>query len=102
MEIDGTVAPGFERVLEAFRANFVERGEVGASLCVYQHGERIIDLWGGVRDRESGVPWDPDTLVRSSAVNLPYLNQRGILYPTPEYSLQIFTELPEDLDDLVF
>jgi tetratricopeptide (TPR) repeat protein len=45
---------------------------------------------------------DPDTLVRSSAVNLPYLNQRGILYPTPEYSLQIFNELPEDLDDLVF
>ncbi len=45
---------------------------------------------------------DPDTLTRSRAVNLAYLNQRGILYPTPEYSLQIHNALPEDLDDLVF
>lgn len=45
---------------------------------------------------------DPETLTRSSGVNLAYLNQRGILYPTPDYSLQIYTELPEDLDDLVF
>ena len=45
---------------------------------------------------------DPDTLSRSSAVDLAYLNQRGILYPTPEYSLQIYNALPEDLDDPVF
>ncbi|MBU8912391.1 MAG: hypothetical protein KOO61_00090, partial [Spirochaetales bacterium] len=45
---------------------------------------------------------DPYTLARGSAVNLAYLNQRGILYPTPEYSLQIYNGLPEDLDDLVF
>ncbi|MCK4513999.1 MAG: hypothetical protein KAU31_02015, partial [Spirochaetaceae bacterium] len=45
---------------------------------------------------------DPDTLSRSGAVNLAYLNQRGILYPTPEYSLQIYNDLPEDLDDLIF
>ncbi|MEE8440846.1 MAG: hypothetical protein V3S41_03925, partial [Spirochaetia bacterium] len=45
---------------------------------------------------------DPETLARSGAVTLAYLNQRGILYPTPEYSLQIYNDLPEDLDDLVF
>jgi hypothetical protein len=45
---------------------------------------------------------DPDTLVRSDSVNLAYLNQRGIIYPTPDYSLQIYNRIPEDLDDLVF
>lgn len=45
---------------------------------------------------------DPDTLTRSEAVGLPFLNQRGILYPTPDFALQIYTDLPHDLDDLVF
>ena len=45
---------------------------------------------------------DPETLAGSDAVSLAYLNQRGILYPTPAYTLQIYNEIPEDLDDLVF
>jgi len=45
---------------------------------------------------------DPETLQRSNAVPLAYLNQRGILYPTPDYTLQIYTEIPQDLDDLEF
>lgn len=60
--IDGTVHPGFERVRDAFVENFALRGELGAACCIHVHGERVVDLWGGVRDRHSGTPWRPDTM----------------------------------------
>ena len=31
---DGICKPGFERVAEAFQANFDAKGEVGASVCL--------------------------------------------------------------------
>ncbi|MFH9576311.1 serine hydrolase domain-containing protein [Streptomyces sp. NPDC017454] len=60
--IDGEVAAGFELVREAFAANFSEYGDIGAAVCVYQHGRPVVDLWGGVADPETGRPWTPDTL----------------------------------------
>lgn len=60
--IDGTVAPGFELVLDAFRENFSARGEIGAALCITLEGEPVVDLWGGVADAKTGRPWRPDTL----------------------------------------
>jgi CubicO group peptidase (beta-lactamase class C family) len=42
----GTVAAGFEGVREAFLT--AQRGDPGgAQLCVYRHGERVVDLWAG-------------------------------------------------------
>jgi CubicO group peptidase (beta-lactamase class C family) len=61
--IHGSVAPGFESVREAFVENFARRGELGAACCVYRHGEKVVDLWGGVRDEKSGEPWDEHTMV---------------------------------------
>ncbi|MFB8123148.1 serine hydrolase domain-containing protein [Streptomyces bacillaris] len=60
--IDGEVAPGFEPVREAFLANFTPHGDIGAAVCVYQHGRPVVDLWGGVADPETGRPWTRDTL----------------------------------------
>jgi CubicO group peptidase (beta-lactamase class C family) len=62
ISIEGDVAPGFERVREAFSGNFESGGDVGAALCVYQHGRKVADLWGGVADPASGRPWTRDTL----------------------------------------
>jgi hypothetical protein len=45
---------------------------------------------------------DPDTLSRTEAVDLAYLNQREALFPTPNYEMQIYNDIPEDLDDLLF
>ncbi|MFT4623018.1 MAG: CubicO group peptidase (beta-lactamase class C family) [Myxococcota bacterium] len=59
---DGTVALGFEGVRSAFEANFQQRGEIGAALCVYHHGERVVDLWGGQSNRDAGTAWHGDTL----------------------------------------
>jgi CubicO group peptidase (beta-lactamase class C family) len=61
--IDGHVAPGFEEVSTEFRANFVDRGELGAAVAAYVAGERVVDLWGGYRDARRQDRWEEDTLV---------------------------------------
>lgn len=64
--IHGRVEKGFERVREAFAANF-SRGddyeEVGAALAVYRAGKPVVDLWAGHVDRARTRPWQRDTLV---------------------------------------
>jgi len=60
--IHGEVAPGFESVREAFARNFAEHGEVGAAFCLHHRGEKRVDIWGGVADRETGRPWDRETI----------------------------------------
>jgi CubicO group peptidase (beta-lactamase class C family) len=61
--IHGHVTPGFEPVREAFAENFARRGELGAACCVYRDGEKVVDLWGGVRNKATGEPWEKDTMV---------------------------------------
>jgi CubicO group peptidase (beta-lactamase class C family) len=62
--LSGTVEPGFEKVREAFEANFDLHGDVGAAVTVYRHGRIVVDLWGGERNASTGEPWEADTLVR--------------------------------------
>ena len=45
---------------------------------------------------------NPDTGERPDSVNLAYLNMREILYPQPEYDLEIYAAIPRDLDDVDF
>ena len=61
--IEGFAHEAFEPVREAFIDNFAIRGEFGGACCIYQHGEKVVDLWGGVRDRRTRDPWRADTLV---------------------------------------
>ncbi|MFC4534507.1 serine hydrolase domain-containing protein [Sphaerisporangium dianthi] len=61
-EIGGSTAPGFEGVREAFAANLAGNREVGAAVGVYLHGRKVVDLWGGTADPETGRPWERDTL----------------------------------------
>ena len=60
-ELNGTVARGFERVRDAFAANFAQHGDVGAACCVYLHGKPVVDLWGGART-PGGQPYTAETL----------------------------------------
>ena len=66
LRIEGHAAPGFEKVRDAFAANFA-RGDayqdVGAGLCVYRAGQPVVDLWGGYRDAAQTLPWTRDTLI---------------------------------------
>lgn len=63
VRIQGQVSPGFETVRDAFTENFTRRHELGGACCVYHRGEKVVDLWGGVRNRATGEPWDEDTMV---------------------------------------
>ena len=60
--IHGFVSSGYEAVREAFVENFLRRREVGAACCVYHKGEKVVDLWGGVRNKTTGEPWEQDTM----------------------------------------
>src|SRR4051812_36743163 len=59
----GHVTRGFEPVRDAFEENFPRRAESGGACCVFYGGEKVVDLWGGVRNKVSGEPWERDTMV---------------------------------------
>jgi CubicO group peptidase (beta-lactamase class C family) len=61
--VDGTCDPAFAAVRTAFEENFRRRGEVGAAVCVYRDGRKVVDLWGGHRDMARTDPWRADTIV---------------------------------------
>jgi CubicO group peptidase (beta-lactamase class C family) len=63
MDIHGEVSRGFERVRDAFAENFARRHELGGACCAYVRGEKVVDLWGGVRNKQTREPWDRDTMV---------------------------------------
>ncbi|HEX9162584.1 MAG TPA: serine hydrolase domain-containing protein, partial [Thermoanaerobaculia bacterium] len=63
VDVQGHVSRGFEAVRETFVENFARRHELGGACCAYQAGEKVIDLWGGVRNKVTGEPWDENTMV---------------------------------------
>ncbi|MEU2869841.1 serine hydrolase domain-containing protein [Streptomyces olivoreticuli] len=88
VDVQGTVADGFEPVRDAFAENFARRGERGAAVAVYRDGRKIVDLWGGTKDADGSAeePWTPGTaqVVRSAtkgvAAAVPLLlHQRGLV-----------------------
>jgi CubicO group peptidase (beta-lactamase class C family) len=63
ISVEGLIGRGFEPVRKAFGDNFTQRGELGGACCVYLRGEKVVDLWGGIRNRKTGAPWEEDTMV---------------------------------------
>ena len=61
-EIHGFASKGFEAVRDAFIQNFTRRNELGGACCIYRHGEKVVDLWGGIRDKATGSFWEEDTM----------------------------------------
>ena len=85
-EVHGTAIVGFEPVREAFAETFDEVPKGGSAVCVYHHGQPVVDLWSGVADPDTGRAWDTDTLqftysVTKSATGAcaHLLAQRGLL-----------------------
>ena len=61
--IHGKVEPGWEPVYEEFLQNFRARGDLGAAVCIYYQGKKVVDLWGGYQDPKNPIPWKEDTMV---------------------------------------
>jgi CubicO group peptidase (beta-lactamase class C family) len=96
--IHGYTSKGFEAVRETFTENFSRRKELGGACCVYHRGEKVVDLWGGIRNKATGEPWEEDTmaLVFSAtkgfaAMTMALLHSRGLL----DYEERICTYWPE-------
>jgi len=62
VDIQGTVAAGFEKVADAFRTNFEEFPELGAGFALVADGRVQVDITAGTAARATGRPWDDQTL----------------------------------------
>ena len=62
-QVHGECDARFSAVRETFAENFAGYGDVGAAVAVTVDGKPAIDLWGGVSDKDTGKPWERDTLV---------------------------------------
>ena len=96
--VEGHVSRGFEAVREAFADNFARRRELGGACCAYHRGEKVVDLWGGVRNKQTGEPWEQDTMVivysatkGLAAMTLAIAHSRGWL----DYEERVCTYWPE-------
>jgi len=96
--IQGHISPSFEAVREVFTDNFARRGELGAACCAFVRGEKVVDLWGGIRNKQTGEPWDQDTMVvvhsatkGLAAMTLAIAHSRGWL----DYEDRVSTYWPE-------
>ncbi|MBL4634452.1 MAG: beta-lactamase family protein, partial [Kofleriaceae bacterium] len=61
-EIHGDNAPDFSEVQRIFAENFTKRGELGASVCIWHRGVKVVDLWAGHVDLARTTPWCEDTM----------------------------------------
>ena len=96
--VEGHVSRGFEAVREVFAENFAQRGELGGACCAYYRGEKVVDLWGGIRNKRTGEPWERDTMVLVysatkglAAMTLAIAHSRGWL----DYEERVARDWPE-------
>jgi CubicO group peptidase (beta-lactamase class C family) len=96
--VEGRVTSGFEAVRGAFADNFARRRELGGACCAYRQGEKVVDIWGGIRNRQTGDPWEQDTMVivysatkGLAAMTLAIAHSRGWL----DYEERVCTYWPE-------
>lgn len=98
ISIEGHVSAGFDAVRDAFAENFSRRHELGGACCVYHRGEKVVDLWGGVRNKSTGEPWQEGTMVLVhsttkglAAMTLALAHSRGWL----DYEQRVCSYWPE-------
>jgi CubicO group peptidase (beta-lactamase class C family) len=96
--VHGEVSKGFEPVRQAFIKNFALRNQLGAACCIYYQGEKVVDLWGGIRNQATGEPWEEDTMVfvasttkGLSGMAIALAHSRGLL----DYEERVSTYWPE-------
>lgn len=66
MVLQGEFHPDFGKVAETLIGMLPRKGAGGMALCIYHQGEKVVDIWGGTRDR-FGNPWERDTIVISAS-----------------------------------
>lgn len=62
-EIHGEWDVKFTPLIDAFSKNFADKSEIGAAICVFQRGKKVVDIWAGEKDRKTHEAWDKDALI---------------------------------------
>jgi CubicO group peptidase (beta-lactamase class C family) len=60
-DIQGSYDDLFSSVPSALAA-LLDEGDVGGSVAVVVDGEPVVDVWGGLADRDRTIPWQRDTI----------------------------------------
>jgi CubicO group peptidase (beta-lactamase class C family) len=96
MSVGGYVSRGYEGVRDAFAAAQAA-DEGGGQLCVYRHGQKVVDLWAG-RDKINDRPYDENTLAvimsctkGATAAVVHMLAERGLI----DYEARVADYWPE-------
>jgi CubicO group peptidase (beta-lactamase class C family) len=96
IHFEGYAHPDFKSV-EAVLRRQIKDYPGGAAACVYHHGERVVDLWGGYSDDEGSL-WSRDTMAPSFSTTkgvastlLHILADRGLI----DYDARVADYWPE-------
>lgn len=94
----GEAAPAFQSVRDLLEEQFADGQHIGAGVCVYHRGSKVVDLWGGLADEDAKKPWQPDTMALSfsttkglTATCLHILADRGLI----DYAAPVSAYWPE-------
>lgn len=96
--LQGSHAPEYLPVVEAFIENFREEDELGAGCSIMLNGKTVVDLYGGWRDGAKSRLWDaPSTVCMMSvakgitAICFNMLIDRGLVRPD-DYVVEYWPE----------
>ena len=83
MQVNGTVAPGFESVRQLYETQMRVMAEKHTQLCVYYRRQKVVDLWASAADDNN---FSADSLVNVfssgkslEAIAIAWLEGKGLL-----------------------
>jgi CubicO group peptidase (beta-lactamase class C family) len=68
-DVQGHCEPGFEAVADLLADNLRAGREIGASIGVYSAGRPVVQIWGGLADREPGIAWGEHTVTPIASIS---------------------------------
>jgi CubicO group peptidase (beta-lactamase class C family) len=85
-QVQGQIDPGFEPLRDLLEAQFANGEHIGAGVCVYHRGRKVVDVWGGLANEDTRSAWNADTMAVSfsttkglTATCLHILADRGLV-----------------------
>ncbi len=62
--LDGKVHPDYADVAACLIRQIPKNQQGGSAVCLYHEGRKVVDIWGGSKDKQ-GAPWTEDTTAPS-------------------------------------
>jgi len=53
----------FTKLIDVFSQHVKSGEDAGAAICVYHRGTKVVDAWGGIKDKALKTSWDEHTLI---------------------------------------